>query len=69
MTNEKNIDMNKPTVIPEIDEISILKSTIRSLESLVPIVTDDTRNLIPRNQNKMIAEKTKDMYFGGLMSE
>ena len=69
MSNKEDIDMSKLKATTEIDEISILKSTIRNLESLVPVVSDDTRNLIPRNQNKVVAEKTKDMYFGGLMSE
>jgi len=64
-----NNETTKSLATPEIDEISILKTTTRNLESLVPIVTDDTRNLIPRNQNKMVAEKTKDMYFGGQMTE
>jgi hypothetical protein len=52
-----------------IDEISILKSVTRQIESLVPIVPEDAHKLIPRNQNKMMAETTKDMYMGGQMCE
>ena len=52
-----------------IDEISILKCGMRQIESLVPIETEEADTLIPRHQNKMVAETTKDMYFSGLMSE
>ena len=69
MSSKENIITTKSNAVSEIDEISILRSTIRSFESLVPIVTEDTRKLIPRNQNNMFAEKTKDMFFGGQMIE
>lgn len=31
--------------------------------------TEDTQELIPRHQNKMVAEITSDMFMSGLMSE
>lgn len=53
----------------EIDEIFRAKSTARDSESLVPLTHDHERKLIPRRQNKMVAEKTGDMFLGGLMCE
>jgi hypothetical protein len=69
MINNQNNHKEKLAGESGIDEISILKSVTRQIESLVPIVTEDTRKLIPRHQNQMVAEATKDMYFSGLMSE
>jgi hypothetical protein len=52
-----------------INEIAILKNRDPQIESLVPIIPEDAYKLIPRHQNQMVAEMTKDMYFSGLMSE
>jgi hypothetical protein len=39
------------------------------VESLVPFIGITARKLIPRNQNKTVAEKTTDMFMSGLMCE
>jgi hypothetical protein len=64
-----NNQMEKSVDKPGIDEISILKSVTRQIESLIPIVIEDSHKLIPRHQNKMVAEKTTDMYMSGQMCE
>lgn len=38
-------------------------------ENLPQRSIEDTQKLIPRNQNKMVAETTHDMFMSGLMCE
>jgi len=61
--NEENATSNSETII---DQNSAPKS---NNESIGAQNTENTQKLIPRHQNKMVAEKTSDMYFSGLMSE
>ena len=61
--NEENATSNSETII---DQNSAPKSNNESIGSQS---TENTQKLIPRHQNKMVAEKTSDMYFSGLMSE
>jgi hypothetical protein len=39
------------------------------IETLVPFIGVTARKLIPRNQNKTVAERTSDMFMNGLMCE
>jgi hypothetical protein len=61
--NEEIASSNSDTVK---DQDSAPESKV---ESTGTYGTKKAQNLIPRKQNKMVAERTSDMYFSGLMSE
>ena len=50
-------------------KISTSEINTRMNESSRPQSTEDEHKLIPRHQNKMVAETTSDMFMSGLMCE
>lgn len=65
MNDQKEVtNSEKITAQISSSEIHILKD-----EEFRPQSTKDEHKLIPRHQNKMVAETTSDMFMGGLMCE
>lgn len=56
---ESEMAINEPTPV----------SPTREGEAALPKLSEEPQKLIPRNQNKMVAERTTDMFLSGLMSE
>jgi hypothetical protein len=50
-------------------QISAPKSAPRIVEISKKANSENEQKLIPRNQNKMVAETTTDMFMSGLMCE
>lgn len=61
----------KVTPIPKsvIVQLSTPERLPRRDESFAPVGTVDEHKLLPLHENKLVAEKTKDMFFGGEMCE
>ena len=62
--------MNELTTVPTSENVINKLSEEESKDEILDLTkTADQQKPIPRHQNKMVAEKTTDMYFSGLMSE
>jgi hypothetical protein len=58
-------------IISEAEAEQLQTSAIeqRHSEVLAPFISEESSRLIPRNQNKIVAEKTRDMFLSGMMCE
>ena len=71
MNYETNMNHLATEVLSEMpkNQLSMAASSSREEEISLPRIIEEPHKLIARNQNKMIAETTSDMFMSGLMCE